>query len=119
MYPQEGESFITVYYNKNGFEFALGPLIELSQTSQGYYNNNHEWIRLSDPENIYSEYDNPYDIIERMDSRGEPKIATSWVWAIGKTFKSGYLNMPVNIYFSQKTRGWIVGASIGFNVSKY
>ena len=27
-----------------------------------------------------------------------PRIKTGWVWALGKTFHSGYLNIPINLF---------------------
>jgi len=40
------------------------------------------------------------------------------VIAIGKTFTSGYLNIPVNAYFSPRKEGNVFGLTFGFNVSK-
>lgn len=43
----------------------------------------------------------------------------SFVYAVGKTFQSGLLNIPVNAYVSpSKKEGWKIGISCGFNVSK-
>ena len=41
-----------------------------------------------------------------------------WVWAIGKTFHSGYLNIPVNAFLSQSKDGYYIGLSMGFNIAK-
>ncbi|MBK6526803.1 MAG: hypothetical protein IPG07_15360 [Crocinitomicaceae bacterium] len=38
--------------------------------------------------------------------------------AFGRTFRSGALNIPVNIYYSSNKFGGVIGASIGFNVNK-
>ena len=42
----------------------------------------------------------------------------SLIVAIGKTFKSGYLNIPVNLYYSPKKGGSIIGLTFGFNIAK-
>jgi len=47
------------------------------------------------------------------------KFHTGWVWAIGKTFQSGNLNIPINLYVSpDKQNGWYYGFSMGFNLAK-
>lgn len=105
--------------NKNGFEFAFGPLVEMTSRADGFYDGDNKWTLVDDAIQTYGSYEDiPFDIETRLDSRGEPQLSTSWVWAFGKTFKSGYLNIPVNIYFSHKIGGWVAGASFGFNVSK-
>jgi hypothetical protein len=58
---------------------------------------------------------NPFPIMERMDSRGEYKLSSSFVFAFGRTIKSGRLNIPLNIFFSPGREGWRMGASFGFN----
>jgi hypothetical protein len=61
---------------------------------------------------------NPYEIVTGLDKRGDIKLAATWVWAVGKTFHSGYLNIPVNAYFSYGKDGWFTGLSVGFNIAK-
>ena len=46
------------------------------------------------------------------------RFKTGWVWAIGKTFHSGYLNIPVNLFYSSGREGGYVGLSMGFNITK-
>jgi hypothetical protein len=41
---------------------------------------------------------NPFPIMERMDSRGEYKLSSSFVFAFGRTIKSGRLNIPLNMF---------------------
>ncbi len=59
-----------------------------------------------------------YTFHEEIDSRGNLKASTSLVIAIGRTFKSGYLNMPVNVYVQPRKDGVTAGFSIGFNLAK-
>tara|TARA_B100000768_G_scaffold135971_1_gene126889 strand:- start:228 stop:1430 length:1203 start_codon:yes stop_codon:yes gene_type:complete len=65
---------------------------------------------------VYGE--NPNPIISRIDSRGNLSFQAGWVWAIGKTFHSGYLNIPVNAFLSQSKDGYYIGLSMGFNIAK-
>jgi len=102
-------------WGQRGWEIAFGPSISMRKTAMGYFDDQNEWYR--EWEWTGSEA-NPYEIIEAMDSRGDLVVGTGWVWAIGKTFKSGYLNIPVNAYVNPNKKGWYISLSIGFNVSK-
>lgn len=103
--------------NVNGWEFALGPTINLSPKSRGYYDasntwhREHEWNHNPANENI----ENPFTIKERLDSRGDYVFQTGFVLAFGRTFKSGKLNLPVNAYVIPGKDGFRIGASLGFN----
>jgi len=107
-------------FGKGNWEFAFGPSVGVRKMADGYYDSENswhlenEWIR-QDPT---PETENPYAIESRMDSRGDITLGSRWIWAVGKTFQSGYLNIPVNLYFSAQKQGWYVGASVGFNVGK-
>ena len=110
--------------SKNGWELGFGPTFRLSKIADGYYidnvKNNDNW-RLSsewynDPAN--SSIPNPNNITQRMDSRGDVKLLAGWVWAVGKTFHSGYLNIPVNAFLSYNKNGYFLGLSMGFNITK-
>ena len=69
-------------------------------------------------EYVYDYGLNPNPTISRVDSRGDFKFQAGWVWAIGKTFHSGYLNIPVNAFLSQSKDGFYIGLSMGFNIAK-
>jgi hypothetical protein len=110
----------------SGWEIAFGPSLSLRRTANGFYDKNallggdenqwyleEEWVQTFGPGS-----QNIYEIKELLDSRGNVVIGTGWIWAIGRTFKSGYLNIPVNVYVSPDKEGWYVGLSIGFNVSR-
>ena len=62
--------------------------------------------------------DNPHESYTRMDSRGVVRLQAGWVWALGKTFHSGYLNIPVNAFLSYNQNGYFLGLSMGFNITK-
>jgi len=124
--------------SKNGWEIGFGPTLRLSRISNGYYVNNEEnndnWRLNSqwedDPNSIkdsiyigpgefdYNYHPNPYSETTRMDSRGYLRLQAGWVWAVGKTFHSGYLNIPVNAFFSYNKNGYYLGLSMGFNITK-
>jgi TolB-like protein len=73
--------------NKIGLEFALGPIFSIVKMRDG-----------------------------RLDSRGEPTWNTGFVFGAGKSFKSGRMNFPVNIFFIPGKNGHRYGLSVGFNM---
>ncbi len=102
--------------NRHGWEFAFGPSINLITKSDGFYTSNGHWERRqeweSDPAN--SSLTHPaYE--KRLDSRGTYELNSSFVFAFGKTFRSGSMNIPVNAYAIPGRDGWRFGLSFGYN----
>ena len=106
--------------NKLGLEVSFGPSFSLRRKTKGFYTKdtdgklnwhmNREW----NPE-TFGPRDN-YKTIENLDSRGSVSIVPGWVWAAGKTFHSGRLNIPVNLFIAPRKEGWWIGTSLGFNI---
>lgn len=100
-------------FNKNGWEFALGPIFRFARMAEGYYDESDKW-HLAAEMPVGSNY-----LLENsIDSRGNVKLTTSLIVGFGKTFRSGYLNIPINIYFIPKKEGSAVGINFGFNIAK-
>ena len=97
--------------NKTGWELAFGPTFSFVNKAKGYYQDG-VW------EIIDGEVPVDVEIEERLDSRGPSKLTTSFLIAAGKTFKSGKLNLPVNIYVVPSRTGIRYGISVGFNSRK-
>ncbi len=57
-----------------------------------------------------------YTYKEHLDNRGDFKINTTFLFAFGRTFQAGALNIPVNIFYSSSKGGGLTGLSVGFNV---
>jgi len=102
-------------HNVNGWEFALGPIFTLTQKARGYYDENNNWQLSSDWD---SEDPIPFEECERVDNRGFYRLETGFVFAVGKSFKSGKLNIPVNAYIIPAKDGVRVGLSFGYNASR-
>jgi hypothetical protein len=98
--------------NKNGWEFAFGPTIIATKMADGYYSDG-EWHLKSEWKN--DSLANPNFIVSRVDSRGEMKITSGFVFAFGKTIKSGNLNIPINAYVIPNKDGIRFGLSFGYN----
>src|ERR1700741_541911 len=104
--------------NVNGWEFAFGPTFNVVPKWNGYYEDSNTWHReqASRANSANVGKTNPHAIIERLDSRGDNKLQSAFVFAFGRTFRSGKLNIPVNAYIVPGKEGWRFGASFGFNV---
>ena len=107
---------------KKGWEFAFGPSFRVVKKAEGFWgdgNNgteNDQWYLTNEWYDSNPSENNPYPITKRLDSRGSLALSTSLFFGIGKTFKSGYLNIPVNVYVLPRKEGTVVGASFGFNL---
>jgi TolB-like protein len=117
--------------SKNGWEFGFGPTFRLTKMKDGYYigdtvGGNGDYKSLDNEQladwRLRSEWagpgENPHTIRTRTDSRGDIRLKTGWVWAVGRTFHSGYLNIPVNVFYSSGKEGGYIGLSVGFNIAK-
>ena len=57
-----------------------------------------------------------YSYVETLDARGDFKLTTTFLFAFGRTFRAGALNIPVNVFYSSSRKGGMGGMSLGFNV---
>ncbi len=107
--------------NKNGWEFAFGPTLGFIPKAEGFYDDEGKWVRVSD----WNEKDAngkilpiPGETKKLLDSRGKYVFSSGFVFAIGKSFKSGRVNMPVNFYIVPSRSNWRVGLTFGFNAKR-
>jgi hypothetical protein len=103
--------------NVSGWEFALGPTFQVVTFARGYYDEYGKWKLESDWQGDPSQpgQQNPYEIITRVDSRGDITLRSAFVIAVGRTFRSGRLNIPVNAFLVPGKTGCRFGVSFGFN----
>lgn len=106
--------------SKLGLELAFGPIFLINKRAEGFYDpeDGGKW-KLKEEFTGGSFDENPNPIVERLDSRGDLGITSSFVIALGKTFKSGRLNIPVNAFMIPNKDGHRYGLSFGFNASNY
>lgn len=98
-------------FNKSGFEFGLGPVFRLTKVAQGYFDSEDNW-------HMSSVVNPNYSLEMAIDNRGNYKLSTGLILAVGKTFRSGSLNVPVNLYVSPRKGGTVLGLTFGFNIAK-
>lgn len=101
--------------NKNGFEFAFGPNINVNKMAEGFYDDSGKWSLLSEWKAANPNSTSAPASIKRFDSRGEFELSSGFVFAFGKSFRSGKLNIPVNAFFIPSRTGNRFGLSVGFN----
>jgi hypothetical protein len=106
---------------------------------KGSYMSESDWYQYRDrtfnDETTYPEYfDNGYYMAPELssfnygpgynfdkynyDKRGATRLSTMFIFAVGRTFRAGALNIPVNVFYSSKKGGGMAGVSVGFNVMK-
>jgi hypothetical protein len=119
-------------FGQAGWEFAFGPSFGLTRTSQGFFDHHGliddsqygRYWTANDLRNEGHDFSTSeieglgYSFKSNLDSRGDVKISTKWVMAVGRTFSSGALNVPVNIFYSSQKEGGLVGMSVGFNITR-
>jgi hypothetical protein len=112
--------------NHTGFEFAFGPTFGFAPYASGYYDDNNKWnLEHEWEEQQYNPNDtnqqilpNPYQIVKRLDSRGEYELTTGFLIGLGFSIKSGTINIPVNFYTVLQQKSMRAGISLGINARK-
>ena len=106
---------------KAGWEFAFGPNPRLVNKADGFFDVDNKLGAGANAWHLQEDWTsatNPYPIVSRLDSRGMPTLSTGLFIGFGRTFKSGYLNIPVNVYVIPRKEGSVAGFSFGFNIQK-
>lgn len=104
--------------NTNGWEFAFGPTFSLSKYSDGYVNDQNQFIINATGGNLSLEEEARSlgkSVESRPDSRGITQITYGFLFAAGKTIKSGKLNLPINLFIVPGKNGLRFGISMGWN----
>ncbi|MBL7811058.1 MAG: hypothetical protein JNL57_02445 [Bacteroidetes bacterium] len=98
--------------NKNGWEFGIGPSITFTKMAEGFYDADNNW-HLSSEKDMFPGL--TPDFVTRPDSRGDVTMTTGLLIGVGKTFKSGRMNIPVNGFVIPAKNGLRFGVSFGWN----
>lgn len=101
-----------IRHNLWGYEIALGPNVSIAKKAKVFKNFEGNW-KLEEEWN--AETDPEAKFVTRADSRGDSKLSTAFVIAMGKTFRSGKMNFPVNVYCIPARDGLQFGLSLGYN----
>lgn len=98
----------------NGWEIAVGPTFSFVKMANIYKVDGVQYLADRRP------IDNPIpsEVTFSEDGRGSMHLRSQFVIAIGKTFKSGKMNIPVNFYVVPGLDGVRFGLSFGYNARK-
>lgn len=107
--------------NKSGWEFAFGPILYAIKMADGYYDpsGSGEFIPANEWSNRYPDQGTPVVTESRIDSRGDISLDSGFLFGLGKTIKSGNLNIPINAFFIPGKSGHRFGVSVGYNAQSY
>ena len=101
--------------NKHGWEVAIGPSISVASYKDLALINGKYYTE----DELKKAGITTYDLNKTVDSRGQSEFTSALVIALGKTFKSGKMNIPLNIWASVPSNdGFRLGVSIGYNSKK-
>jgi hypothetical protein len=105
-----------VRLNQTGWEVIAGPIFYFTKRAEGFFEApSDEWIRLSDWKALHPGEPDPDNVIKGLDTRGDYGFTTSFLLAVGKNFRSGNINFPVNLFAIPHPEGFRYGISVGFN----
>lgn len=121
-------------FGKAGWEIAFGPGIGFKRMSNGFFDTQgvygetgrywtegefRQWSNNTLDPNTGETIQPIYEVTKNADTRGNQiALNTRWVMAVGRTFRAGGLNIPVNIFYSSMKKSGMIGLSVGFNVVK-
>jgi hypothetical protein len=104
--------------NVSGWEIAIGPTISYgTYRNLGEYKGEYLTREELNARGLQEGVD--YDIRRTMDSRGTGGLSSALVIAVGKSFKSGKMNIPINFWTTiPANESFRVGISVGYNTKK-
>lgn len=106
-----------VRLNQSGWELIAGPIVYFTKRAEGLFDplDNNNWTLLSTWRALHLGQPDPDNVVKSLDTRGDFSITTSFLFAIGKNFRAGNINFPVNIFAIPHQEGFRYGISVGFN----
>jgi len=101
--------------NKRGWEIGIGPTFSILKRIDGGEVNG----KFYTSDQLFTMGVKDYTKTSKLDNRGSLSLNSALIIAIGRTLKSGKLNIPVNIWASlPNSDGWRIGISLGYNGKK-
>lgn len=103
-----------VRLNKSGWEFIVGPIFYMTKRAEGFFDENGDWQLLTEWKAAHQGVAEPDNVKKGFDTRGNFAITTSFLLSVGKNFRSGSVNFPVNLIVIPNPEGVRFGVSVGF-----
>ncbi|MCB9262047.1 MAG: hypothetical protein H6607_06705 [Flavobacteriales bacterium] len=100
--------------SRSGFEFGFGPTVSFTKKANKYFDEQSQtWVRPADVANV-----NNLPTELKLDSRGSVYGQANLVFAFGKSFRSGDMNLPLNVFAVPNGKNTRWGFSLGYNLAK-
>lgn len=107
-----------VRFGKGAWEFALGPSITAKRLYTGTTDYDGTFRSYSELYTMGVMNASDFNYFTRPDTRGATYLGSNFVIGIGKTFRPGALNVPLNLYASFNKYGTTYGLSMGINLTR-
>ena len=104
--------------NRHGWEFAFGPSVGFTQIAKVAQDPEGNWLTQKLWEEKYPNTQPAGGYTRQLDSRGKVELDPYFILAAGKTFRSGTMNIPVNVFLIPKRSDFRFGISMGYNARK-
>ena len=107
-----------VRFGKGAWEIAMGPSLSMKKLLSGTTEYDGTFRTFSDLANAGVMNADQFNYTDRPDTRGAAYFSSNFVVGIGKTFRPGALNVPLNAYASFNKYGTTYGLSLGINITR-
>jgi hypothetical protein len=107
-----------VRFGKGAWEIAMGPSLSMKKLESGTTDFDGSFRTYEDLANSGVANAGEFSYFERPDARGATYFSPNFVVGIGKTFRPGALNVPLNAYASFNKYGTTYGVSLGINITR-
>lgn len=107
-----------VRFGKGAWEIAMGPSLSMKTLMNGTTDFDGSFRSYSDLANSGVANADQFNYFNRPDTRGATYFSSNFVVGVGKTFRSGGLNAPLNFYASFNKYGTTYGLSLGVNITR-
>lgn len=106
-------TFLNGFRNtRTGWEVAIGPTFSLATYSRMGKVGNAYYMESE----IKQMGLNDVQIRNTLNANGTVSLGTALIVGVGKTIKSGKMNIPINVFGTIPTKeGWRIGISVGYN----
>jgi hypothetical protein len=107
-----------VRFGKGAWEIAMGPSLSCKKLESGTTDFDGHFRTYEDLANSGIANAGEFSYFERPDARGATYFSPNFVVGVGKTFRPGALNVPLNAYASFNKYGTTYGISLGINITR-
>lgn len=105
-------------FGSGAWELAMGPSLSFKQLLSGTTDYDGQFRTYADLVSAGVAGAEQFRYSDRPDTRGATYFSPNFVVGVGKTFRPGALNVPLNAYASFNKFGTTYGLSLGINITR-